>query len=391
MDGFLYPLQAAVIKGDARAIPLRDGSVHCVVTSPPYWGLRDYGQGGQLGLEATPDEYLSNMVGVFREVWRVLRDDGTCWVNMGDCYAAGKMGRDDYGDKTSGLNNAKQGSGKTGNKHSTPTKQRPAPPGLKPKDLVGMPWRLALALQADGWYLRSDIIWSKPNPMPESVRDRPTKAHEYVFLLSKRGRYFYDADAVREGNHTLINRPGYTSIIGNKSTDKYSDGTKGVRRSDGDTGYINPAGRNLRDVWHIATQPYPEAHFATYPEKLVEPCIKAGTSQKGVCAACGAPWVRVVEHTGANHREQEVIKTQKAMAGINPIHKKDGKNYHHAQRGTNSWRPSCACDAGTVPAIVFDPFGGSGTTAAVALKLGRRAVSLDIGYHELSKKRVFGA
>jgi DNA modification methylase len=261
----LFPLQAAILQADARAIPLRDQSVHCVVTSPPYWGLRDYGQGGQLGLEATPEEYLSNMVGVFREVWRVLRDDGTAWVNMGDCYTQGATGKthNREGDGTGGVTAWK------GDRITTLS------PGLKPKDLVGMPWRLAFALQADGWYLRSDIIWSKPNPMPEGVRDRPTKAHEYVFLLSKRGRYFYDADAVREEHQPdSIKR----DALGWKAAFKGRHTQPGEKRphSTDHNGFCNPAGRNLRDVWTLSTQPYPEAHFATYPEKLVKPCIKAG-------------------------------------------------------------------------------------------------------------------
>jgi len=187
-----------LVRGDARQIPLADKSVHCVVTSPPYWGLRDYGVAGQIGLERTPEEYISAMVEVFREVKRVLRDDGTLWLNMGDSYAGSGQG---FGDRstTNKSNGASRGV-RMGSSHgdSGHTEYQAPPPGLKCKDLVGIPWMLAFALRADGWYLRSDIIWSKPNPMPESVTDRPTKAHEYIFLMSKSDRYYYDAGAILE-------------------------------------------------------------------------------------------------------------------------------------------------------------------------------------------------
>ena len=271
-------IQADVIAGLAA---LEDQSVQCVVTSPPYWGLRDYGVEGQIGLEKTPEEYVQRMVEVFREVRRVLRDDGTVWLNIGDGY------------------NANTGAGFNGNKRLDKKNRDTVmdrPSWLKPKDMVGIPWRLAFALQADGWYLRSDIIWSKPNPMPESVTDRPTKAHEYVFLLTKRARYFYDADAVRE-DHTSYGdyeRRKNKLKLGNTDhprSDLHCD-KKGFRdRKE----YYSPNGRNRRTVWEIATQPTPEAHFATFPEALVEPCIKAGTSERGCCSVCGAPWVRVVE------------------------------------------------------------------------------------------------
>jgi len=260
-----------VLLGDCRSVlaGLPAESVHTVVTSPPYWGLRDYGVSDQLGLEPTPEAYVADMVAVFREVRRVLRADGTLWLNLGDSYAGSMTGADRPPEP--GHSREDNGRVKTGQegKH-----QRPQATGLKPKDLVGIPWRVAFALQADGWYLRSDIVWSKPNPMPESVTDRPTKAHEYVFLLSKSARYYYDADAVREASTDYEPRTigrernvggrtdGYTRPIGNVAT---------------------PAGgRNLRSVWHIATEPYPGAHFATFPQKLVEPCVKAGCPEGGV-------------------------------------------------------------------------------------------------------------
>ena len=223
-------------QGDAievlKTIP--DQSINTCVTSPPYWGLRDYGIDGQVGIEETPEEYVAKMVEVFREVKRVLRNDGTLWLNLGDSYAgncsqASNNGRAGFGNPRERLVNRK---GK----------------GLKPKDLVGIPWRVALALQADGWYLRSDIIWHKPNPIPESVKDRPTKAHEYIFLLSKSPRYYYDYEAIKEPVTSRQLRPT----------------------------------RNRRSVWTVPTRPFPEAHFATFPPELIEPCVLAGCPIGGV-------------------------------------------------------------------------------------------------------------
>jgi DNA modification methylase len=255
-----------LLTGDVRErlAELPDASVQCCVTSPPYWGLRDYGTDGQLGLEPTPAAYVASLVAVFREVGRVLRDDGTLWLNLGDSYCGGGG----YApDAPSNLAGSKQTTIGGACKTTAATK---TPSGLKPKDLVGIPWRLAFALQADGWYLRSDIIWNKPNPMPESVTDRPTKSHEYVFLLTKSARYFYDAEAVREEGPTYTRKAG-----GYKGFDKTHIGMnqKGGM-ADKDTTTV---GRNCRSVWTITTQPYPDAHFATFPEALPERCIKAGT------------------------------------------------------------------------------------------------------------------
>jgi DNA modification methylase len=268
--------------GDCRAVmaSLPAESVHCVVTSPPYWGLRDYGEAGQLGLEPTPEEYVANMVEVFRGVRRVLRDDGTVWLNLGDSYAP------DHAQKR---NAGWKGEGPSGNSgiHSNVTGSRArdsrgAPVGLKPKDLIGIPWRVAFALQADGWYLRSDIIWAKPNPMPESVTDRPTKSHEYVFLLTKSARYYFDADAVREPGDYV--GTGLTKAERVRNTPALASGiSQSALHVTGPSSMLgNPAGRNIRSVWAIATQPYPGAHFATFPEKLVEPCVKAGCPPDGV-------------------------------------------------------------------------------------------------------------
>lgn len=274
MTPYFHDEHLTVYHGDTREVmaQMEPESVHSVVTSPPYWGLRDYGEPGQLGLERTPEEYVENMVAVFREVRRVLRADGTIWLNLGDSYAAGGSGG--YSDKStlSGFTSPDT----KGRVMNDAPMQRRAPDGLKPKDLVGIPWRVAFALQADGWYLRSDIIWAKPNPMPESVTDRPTKSHEYLFLLAKSQRYYFDADAVREAAEHREWRDDRSNAITAYpgSPNRYSDGPSGYP--------TNPAGRNIRSVWTIATQPYPGAHFATFPPKLVEPCIKAGCPEGGV-------------------------------------------------------------------------------------------------------------
>jgi len=261
-----------VYLGDCREVmaTMEPESVHCVVTSPPYWGLRDYGEAGQLGLEPTPEAYVESMVAVFREVRRVLRSDGTVWLNLGDSYAhstdqmpAHRGVLDDGSRRFSGATSLRI--------H-----------GLKPKDLVGIPWRVAFALQADGWYLRSDIIWAKPNPMPESVTDRPTKSHEYLFLLTKSPRYYFDADAVREpAEYGRREWSDVESVMAAVTTGNEKRPTRGIRRKSSVTGGDPSAGRNIRSVWTIATQPYPGAHFATFPRALVEPCIKAGCPQDG--------------------------------------------------------------------------------------------------------------
>ena len=268
-----------------RLRELPAGSVQCVVTSPPYWGLRDYGEAGQLGLEKTPEEWVEKMASVFREVRRVLRDDGTAWVNMGDSYANISSGGGGAVDIRTDGRRTTPGDQVRGRQQGTNTMA----PGLKPKDLCGMPWRLAFALQADGWYLRSDIIWAKPNPMPESCTDRPTKAHEYLFLLTKRAKYYYDADAVRERGKP--ERDG-----DNRGNGKAYDHRRTVDSGWSREYHANPYGRNLRTVWNIPTQAYPDAHFATFPEKLVEPCIKAGSMEGSTVLDpfCGSGTVGVV-------------------------------------------------------------------------------------------------
>ena len=266
-----------IIIGDARQLPFPDGYFHTVVTSPPYWGLRDYGLGSDsFGMESTPELYVQHLVDIFREVKRTLRDDGTLWLNIGDSYAS----QPSWG----------RGGGSTlagGVPHSAGVQRNLD--GLKPKDLVGIPWMVAFALRADGWYLRSDIIWHKPNVMPESVRDRPTKAHEYLFLLSKSKQYYYDAEAIKEPATEPARKCGKNSRA---NVDR--DVSHGTRKQDaiGKRQYAgfndrydfaNPSKkRNARTVWKIATQPYSDAHFAVFPEKLVEPCVLAGCPEGGV-------------------------------------------------------------------------------------------------------------
>jgi DNA modification methylase len=253
----------------AKLAELPEESVHCVVTSPPYYGLRDYGVEGQIGLERDPQQYVSTLVNVFREVRRVLRKDGTLWVNIGDTYAANRS--------------YQVPSTKGGPKHAPAQGFKDSgmrvPEGLKPKDLIGIPWRLAFALQADGWYLRSDIIWHKPNAMPTSAKDRPTTAHEYVFLLTKNEHYYYNAAAISEP----ATHAGKVVTLGEKSFSKRQALGMGVAPSGNalkDT-YTVPETRNKRSVWSINTQPYKGAHAAVFPEALVEPCVLAGSPESG--------------------------------------------------------------------------------------------------------------
>ena len=304
-------------EGDCLAVlrELPGQSVHCCVTSPPYWNLRDYGVDGQFGLEATPDCgkrgedascgecYVCNMVQVFREVKRVLRDDGTVFLNLGDSYfnasgpstggcspkstLTGGGGQYRAGSKNEALFNQSA----LGSQHvkTYDTSEKQGKSQLKPKDLIGTPWRVAFALQADGWWLRSDIIWAKPNPMPESVTDRPTKAHEYIFLLSKSERYYYDAEAIKEPavNEGKIVKcgPNSRADVDRVPRETLKQNLINKRQYTGfnERWGNNPcSGRNKRTVWTVATQPFPESHFATFPPKLIEPCILAGCPQGGI-------------------------------------------------------------------------------------------------------------
>lgn len=262
-----YDVRPTILSGDAADClrTLAADSVHCCVTSPPYFNLRDYGTPGQLGREATPEEYVEKLVGVFQEVRRILRPDGTLWLNIGDSYTSGGRKTRDFDPKLPARS----------------VNQRPhTPAGMKPKDLIGIPWMVAFALRGDGWYLRQDIIWRKPNAMPESVRDRCTKSHEYIFLLSKSERYYFDAAAIREPA-LESSRARYKSAfncgkkeLAGRGRGAVSPNSPGMREF---TGY-----RNKRSVWDINTAGYRGAHFAVFPEKLVEPCLLAGCPKDGI-------------------------------------------------------------------------------------------------------------
>lgn len=354
-------MTVTILRGDVREQlkTLADESVQCVVTSPPYFGLRDYGVEGQIGLEPTPEAFVEVMVAVFREVRRVLRADGTLWLNLGDSYAGSGRGGN-TGNDSSTLEGAREhqeatrvarGSQLAAGLHESVRQSGgvgrawvPPPAGLKQKDLIGIPWRVAFALQDDGWYLRQDIIWSKPNPMPESVTDRCTKAHEYLFLLSKSGRYRFDAEGIAEGavadhppgNRSHKGKAAYDAGDGKHRTKQglvaYSQRQRGVPPrhaglASSDQSGLDEVGRggkrNKRSVWTVATQPFKEAHFATFPPALIEPCILAGCPKGG---------------------------------------------------------------------LVLDPFGGAGTTGLVADRLGRDAVLIELNpeYAAIAEKRIKG-
>ena len=388
-----------------------------------------------IGLEPTFEAHLENLVAVFREIRRVLRKDGTVWLNYGDAYAANR------------------GAQVPDSKHVNVGNSRGSkvPAGLKPKDLMFMPVRVALALQSDGWWVRSKIIWHKPNPMPESTTDRPTSAYEEMFLLSKSGDklfwthrafpgvrvqpepdyvwrnrdtaeetpiepaewretpsqkdpeqkmwqrvnlwvghdYFYDAEAVRVPHARewtpATNNPGWLKgksklLTGASQVPGVQSGSQrpgGYKKGSAELG-----GANLRNVWQIATQSVSEAHFATFPERLVEPCILAGTSAEGACAKCGAPWTRATS-VGYSKRRPNAV-TGRASGGDSRWNGSPQLNKHVE---TTGWKPTCECEAPKVPCTVLDPFVGSGTTLRVATRLNRRGIGLDLAYQEIAKKR----
>lgn len=367
--------QVELLLGDAeqvlRGIPAE--SIHACITSPSYFGLRDYGVDGQIGVEQTPEAYVDRLVAVFREVRRVLRSDGTCWIVIGDCYnrsaAGNKLGWE--GQRASNLAGVRQGSNylDTRDEYAKGSRTRGLIPGYKQKDLIGVPWMLAFALRADGWYLREVLPWMKHSCMPESVRDRCTVQHEFIIHLAKSPSYYFDWFAIAE--------PAYDS-----------DG----------------ALRNPRSVWQINPEPIRDAHFAAFPSRLASRVIEASTSEYGVCTACGAPAVRVVgkgepdeawkrscgadtaggyggsaqkDYGGARAQDASATKAR-ILAGM-------------AQRVTIAWVWSCRCeDAGLRPATILDPFVGSGTSAICASRLGRHSIGIDLKheYLEMAARRL---
>lgn len=493
-----------ILVGDCREVlrALPDGSVHTVVTSPPFFGLRDYGTGEwvggdpacehravggrgsyagadgasiyrgegllgasnrahvqgaphcggrptscrcgaeradkQIGLEASPDEFADALVAVFREVRRVLRPDGTAWLNLGDSYCGSPQGN--AGNGTSTLTNpaARAHLAAEAGQHR-PNRRMRDWDGIKPKDLIGVPWLVAFALRADGWHLRGDIVWAKPNPMPESVRDRPTRSHEFVFLLTRsnttrfwthrdgRGQrvkpdpdwlwvnretgvearepqqgeewarlnlwrghdYYYDADAIAEPR------------VGTRSTDS-SNGAQRERNRGGRTDdFTKPNGidlkhlggvRNRRDVWTIATRPYKGAHFAVFPTDLAEPCVLAGAPARA-CGECGAPWARL-----SRTELDESVPPARSVPEIPEVtldgqgrNGRDSATFgHYLQRTTLGYTPTCSCDADAVPGVVLDPFAGAGTVGVVCGWHGREFIGIELkqAHADLAHERI---
>ncbi len=379
-----------------------DDLVDCVVTSPPYWGLRDYGTPpviwestdgikpkcdhqwgaeikyvasgghsqkqdtnpasfidarshscvkcgawrGQLGLEPRPEMYVEHLVSIFREVRRILKPTGTVWLNIGDSYMGSNQGAGQHSPPSTGFQDVKDGYYAAGEFRRTPLSYKH--PVLKGKDMCGIPWRVALALQEDGWYLRCDVIWCKPNPMPESCRDRPTQSHEYIFLLTKSPKYFFDQDAVREPlAKATVERAKYNWCADGNKASKYQD-LNGLNRDEDFASALNPSGHNIRSVWSVTVQPYREAHFATFPEELAERCIKAGSSETGCCPKCGAPYERITEKKGMSSSEY----VRDIAGGEQPSGQKEclkGKGLRAPSECFNrevvtlGWQPTCEC------------------------------------------------
>ena len=369
-------MSGRILLGDVRQT-LREipaDSVQCCVTSPPYWGLRDYGCAGQLGSEATPDEFVRTMVAVFAEVRRTLHPTGTLFLNIGDSYSSG--GRKAFDTKSPNI------------RQNHVAERQSMPSGLKPKDMVGIPWLLAFALRADGWYLRSEIIWAKKSPMPSSVKDRPTTAHESIFLLSKSPRYYWDQ--VGSAEAAVRGTPGNRTHKGAK---KYAAGDRHHRLAVGLTNVTAVETRNMRSVWSLAAEPYKGAHVACYPSELVRRCLSAGVGERGCCPVCRTPWVRQVQRERIATRPGDDSKVtalarpagwatrgkHSAAAYNTPeTHAKTIGNRdpqrHISRVVTLGWLPACGCDAeaplAAIPCTVLDPFLGSGTTAQVAEHLG---------------------
>jgi DNA modification methylase len=366
-----------ILIGDVRERlkELPDQSVNCCVTSPPYWGLRDYGNDGQIGLEQDPDDFIAELVAVFREVKRVLCDDGTLWVNIGDSYAGSGKGRNPDGTVHVSALIAKQGT--SAGTIMGDVFSGIVPSGTKPKDLVGIPWMLAFALRADGWYLRQDIIWHKPNPMPESVRDRCTKAHEYIFLLSKSRQYYFDSEAIKEPSKYVGDDRGSRKDSRRGTTMNSMSG-------------VTKEFRNKRDVWSVPVRPFKGAHFATFPTTLIEPCILAGTSEHGVCDKCKSQYERVMVKGEIPER-----KTRDKTLGVYPDRKTTTRlnsiDMAVIPKTQTGWKQTCECESSQpVPAVVLDPFFGAGTTGLVAQRHGRKWIGCELSsdYASIAQARI---
>lgn len=351
-----------------------------------------------MGMERTLSEYIANMVDLFREVQRVLRNDGVMFLNIGDSYANDtKWGRTSGGKNYTSADGGYSGQRVRRGKDCDPKRGDSAAnqplgcssPEFKPKDLMMVPHRIAIALQSDGWYVRMDIVWNKPNPLPESVCDRPTKSHEYIFLLSKQPRYFYDAYAISEP----VAQDTNARYARGRSVDHKYVGGPGSQTLYESTEHMGGDTRNKRSVWTISTQAFPEAHFATFPEDLVQPCILAGTSERGCCPKCGALWNRDVDTSYDNPgnrstngpRSEEREHLEHGTAG-------------YAQRlekrvETTGWSPGCKCGgASVVPCVVLDPFAGSGTVGVVAERFGRDFIGIELNpdYAKMAEMRIGG-
>lgn len=377
-----YKILTGCCLTELRKIP--EKSIHCCVTSPPYFGLRDYGVDGQIGLEPTPEQFVETMVAVFREVRRVLRDDGVLWVNLGDSFGTKNLD------------------------------------GIKPKDLMLIPTTVAAALRDDGWYLRDAVIWHKPNPMPTSQQDRCTFAYEYVFQLTKSKRYYFDMERVREDavDGYKIN-PNQAALKGRKAASSgmwrnAGSGDVPVERGQDQSGaYFGEKKRIPRNVWTISTQGFKEAHFATYPEKLLDIPIKSSTSEVGCCPACGTPHKRIVEKVRRPTRPGEKTKVKMpdgwdtGDGGHGSFHR-DGREKgeyretaevgnrdperHVTETVTTGWTHDCECGDlfDPVPCTVLDPFCGSGTSGVVAMRYGNDFVGIELNpeYTEIAHRRI---
>lgn len=368
-----------LLHGDAKSMLSKfpDNTFHTAVTSPPYWKQRDYFAKGQLGQEATPEEFIENLVDICKEVKRVLRKDGTFWLNIGDSY-----------NTSSGFCRGTKGWKRKGRDKGSADKKAIKHPYVKKKELFGVPWMLAISLQKDGWYLRCDIIWEKSNPMPDGAKDRPTRGHEYLFLLSKSPQYFYDYYRVLEDTEE---KPDGVQSFGARNQ-------KGTYRMDQERSFQHYGKRNKRSVWTTSVSSFQGDHFATYPPQLIEPCIMASTSEYGCCVKCGTPWSRQFEkvEVGVDPKMDKGLKKRKSES-VNyfedecPTIEEEKETEYSLELVSKGWEKGCKCKTDEVTScLVLDPFSGTGTTGEVALKHGQRYVGIELNkkYIEISRERL---